>query len=199
MKQVLIIVHPRVHSFTMAMAQAYAAAAREEGVELIERDLYRLGFDPLLHADELPGQDDFQPREDVMAERSAIGDADVFALFYPLWFNAPPAMLKGYVERVFGMGFGYSPFGLQGNQPLLSNRRLVSFTSSGAPQQWVESSGAWDAMRKHFDDHLAAVTGLELIGHHNVGEVTSGMRGDVVDRHARTVAEIARRIAHGGR
>ena len=53
------------------------------------------------------------------------------------------------------MGFGYSSFGLEGNQSMLSGRRLVSFTSSGAPQHWVERSGAWDAMRKHFDDHLA--------------------------------------------
>ncbi|HEY1072348.1 NAD(P)H-dependent oxidoreductase [Brevundimonas sp.] len=199
MKQVLIVAHPRIRSFTMAMAEAYAGAARGEGVEVVLRDLYRLGFDPLLQADELPDHEGFQPRGDVLSERAVIGDADVFAFFYPLWFNAPPAMLKGYVERVFGMGFGYSRFGLEGNQPLLSDRKLVSFTSSGAPQQWVETSGAWDAMRRHFDDHLAAVTGLELIGHHNIGEVAPGMRDDVVAGHARTVAETAARIAHGGR
>ncbi|MCH4267271.1 MAG: NAD(P)H-dependent oxidoreductase [Brevundimonas sp.] len=199
MKQALIVAHPRLNSFTMAMAEAYAEAARHEGVAVVLRDLYRLGFDPLLHMEELPDHEGFQPRADVMDERSAVGDADVFAFFYPLWFNAPPAMLKGYVDRVFGMGFGYSRYGLEGNQPLLSDRKLVSFTSSGAPQVWVESSGAWDAMRKHFDDHLAAVTGLALIGHHNIGEVVPGMREEVVAGHARTVAEAAARIAHGGR
>ena len=181
-----------------ALAQAYAAAAREEGTEAVVRGLYRLGFDPLLQADELPDHEGFQPRADVLSERAVIGDADVFAFFYPLWFNAPPAMLKGYVERVFCMGFGYSSFGLDGNQPMLSGRRLVSFTSS-APQHWVERSGAWDAMRKHFDDHLASVTGLDLIGHHNIGGVAPGMRADVVSEHARTVAAIAAQIAHGGR
>ena len=199
MKQVLIVAHPRERSFTMAIAEAYAAAAREESSEVEVRDLYRLGFDPLLHADEMPDHEGFQPRADVMSERSAIGDADVFAFFYPLWFNAPPAMLKGSGERVLGMGFGYSPFGREGNQPLLSGRKLVSFSSSGAPQHWVERSGAWDAMRKHFDDHLAAVTGLELIGHYNVGEVAPGIREEVVDRHALAVAETARKIAQGGR
>lgn len=199
MKQVLIVAHPRAESFTVTMAQAYAEAARGAGGEVVLRDLYRLGFDPVLHEDELPDHEGFQARRDVFDERTAIGDADVFAFFYPLWFNAPPAMLKGYVDRVFGMGFGYSRFGLEGNQPLLSGRKLVSFTSSGAPQHWVESSGAWDAMRKHFDDHLAAVTGLELIGHHNIGGVTSGLREDVVQGHARDIAEVARRIAHGGR
>lgn len=199
MKQALIVAHPRIRSFTMAMAEAYAEAARHEGAEVVLRDLYRLGFDPLLHMEELPDHEGFQPRADVMDERSVIGDADVFVFVYPLWFNAPPAMLKGYVDRVFGMGFGYSRFGLEGNRPLLSDRRLVSFTSSGAPQDWVESSGAWEAMRKHFDDHLAAVTGLNLIGRHNIGGVTPGLREDVVEGHARDIAEIAKRIAHGGR
>ena len=199
MKQALIVAHPRIRSFTMAMAEAYAEAARHEGAEVVLRDLYRLGFDPLLHMEELPDHEGFQPRADVMDERSVIGDADVFVFVYPLWFNAPPAMLKGYVDRVFGKGFGYSRFGLEGNRPLLSDRRLVSFTSSGAPQDWVESSGAWEAMRKHFDDHLAAVTGLNLIGRHNIGGVTPGLREDVVEGHARDIAEIAKRIAHGGR
>ncbi|WP_292082953.1 MULTISPECIES: NAD(P)H-dependent oxidoreductase [unclassified Brevundimonas] len=199
MKQALIVAHPRVRSFTMTMAEAYAEAARHEGVEVVLRDLYRLGFDPLLHMEELPDHEGFQPRADVLSERSAIGDADVFGFFYPLWFNAPPAMLKGYVDRVFGMGFGYSRYGLEGNQPLLAGRKLVSFTSSGAPQAWVESSGAWDAMRRHFDDHLAKVTGLELIGHHNIGDVVPGLREDVVQGHARDIGGIAKRIAHGGR
>lgn len=199
MKQALIVAHPRIRSFTMTMAEAYAEAARHEGVEVVLRDLYRLGFDPLLHMEELPDHEGFQPRADVLSERSAIGDADVFGFFYPLWFNAPPAVLKGYVDRVFGMEFGYSRYGMEGNQPLLAGRKLVSFTSSGAPQAWVESSGAWDAMRRHFDDHLANVTGLELIGHHNIGDVVPGLREDVVQGHARDIAGIAKRIAHGGR
>lgn len=194
MKQVLIVVHPRARSFTMAMAEAYATAARQEGAEVDLRDLYRMGFDPLLHAQELADHDGSRPRADVVDERAAIGDADLFAFFYPLWFNAAPAMLKGYVERVFGMGFGYSPFTREGNQPLLSGRKLVSFTSSGAPQHWVESSGAWDAMRRHFDDHFAAVTGLESLGHYNIGGIGSGVRGDVVQRHAEEVAARARAI-----
>ncbi len=46
MKQVLIVSHPRARSFTMAMAEAYAAAAQDEGGEVVVRDLYRQGFDP---------------------------------------------------------------------------------------------------------------------------------------------------------
>lgn len=171
----LIVTHPRRRSFTSSAAEAFAKGARSAGAQVLLRDLYRMRFDPRLRASELPDHEGFQPRPDVVAERAMLERAKVFVLIYPLWFNAPPAMLKGYVERVFGMGFGYSPIRYGGNQPLLTGRKLASFTSSGAPQAWVESSGAWDAMRRHFDDHFAAVTGLEQIGHHNTGGVHPDM------------------------
>ncbi|WP_332654442.1 NAD(P)H-dependent oxidoreductase [Brevundimonas sp.] len=190
----LVLVHPRKRSFTATMAGAFAQAAREAGAGVEVRDLYRLRFDPRLRASEMPDHPGFRPRADVLAEREAIGKADVFAFFYPLWFNGPPAMLKGYVERVFGLGFGYSPIRHGGNQPMLEGRRLVAFTSSGAPQDWVECSGAWTALRENFDNHLAAMTGLELIGHHNFGDVGAGLSRKRIEACAAEVGELARRI-----
>ena len=194
----ILAAHPRRRSLTVVMAQAFADAARAAGSDVVERDLYRLRFDPCLHANEMPGRQGATVRADVAREREAIGDADIFAFFYPLWFNATPAMMKGYIDRVFGMGFGYTALQKGGNQPGLRGRRMITFTSSGAPQEWVERSGAWAAMQTHFDEHFAAVTGLEIIGHHNVGGVGGGMRKDVVDRHRQAVADRARQIIAAG-
>lgn len=190
----LVLVHPRKRSFTATMADAFAQAAREAGAEVEVRDLYRLRFDPCLRASEMPDHPGFRPRADVLAEREAIGKADVFAFFYPLWFNGPPAMMKGYVERVFGLGFGYSPIRHGGNQPMLLGRKLAAFTSSGAPQDWVESSGAWTALRENFDNHLAAMTGMEMIGHHNLGDVGAGLSRRRLEACATETREHARRI-----
>lgn len=195
----VIASHPRKRSYTLAMAEAFAAAARTAGANVVMRDLYRLRFDPRLRADELPDRLDAAVRPDVARERDAIGGAQVFAFFYPLWFNATPAMMKGYVDRVFGMGFGYSARMHGGNQPLLGGRKMATFTSTGAPQDWVERSGAWAAMQSHFDSHFAAMTGMENLGHHNVGDVVGGMRRDVIDRHRRTVAARAGRIVESCR
>ena len=191
----VIVAHPRRRSFTVAMAEAFSEAARAEGAEVVERDLYRLRFDPRLRAEEMPDHLGARVRPDVAREREAIAGADIFAFFYPLWFNATPAMMKGYVDRVFGREFGYAARTHGGSRALLEGRKMVTFTSSGAPQDWVERSGAWDAMQKHFDEHFAAVTGMEIIGHHNVGGVGGGMRRDVVERHRQEVAARARRIA----
>jgi putative NADPH-quinone reductase len=82
----------------------------------------------------------------VAAERAAIKDAAVFVFFYPLWFNVPPAILSGYVQRVFGMGFGYGPQKGGQNQRLLLGRSLLSFSSSGAPAEWLRQEGGWEAL-----------------------------------------------------
>ncbi len=176
------------------MAGAFADAARAAGAEVVERDLYRLRFDPRLRAGEMPDHLGAAVRADVARERAAIAGADIFAFFYPLWFNATPAMMKGYVDRVFGMDFGYTARQHGGNHPLLGGRKMITFTSSGAPQDWVERSGAWTSMQAHFDAHFAAMTGMEIIGHHNIGGVVGGMRKNVVQRHQREVADRARRI-----
>lgn len=190
----VIAAHPRKRSFTLTMADAFADTARAAGCEVEMRDLYRLRFDPRLRAEEIPDHLDVTVRPDVARERAAIAGADIFAFFYPLWFNATPAMMKGYVERVFGMDFGYSAIQAGGNQPRLGGRKMVTFTSSGAPQEWVEASGAWSAMQTHFDEHFAAMTGMEVIGHHNFGGVGGGMRKDSVERCRAEVVDRARRI-----
>jgi len=192
MQHALIVAHPNPSSFVASLATAYGEAAEALGHKTIMRDLYGMGFDPCLKADEIPTSAGFAPREDVVAERLILADVDVFALFYPFWFNTPPAMLKGYLERVFGMGFAYGK-GRTGNEPLLAGRKLVSFTTSGAPTEWVMKTGAWQSVRNLFDEHVSAVCGLTVVDHVHFGGVVPGVHGDVVARHRQTVMDAVAR------
>ncbi len=195
MHHLIVAAHPNPHSFTLSMAKAYAQTVEGLGHATDLRDLYGLAFDPRLPANELPWAETFSVGEDVLREQAAVRGADVIVLVYPLWFNAAPAILKGYVDRVFGLGFGFSEHRQGGNQPLLGDKKLVSFSCSGAPQHWVESSGAWAAMQTHFDQHLAAVTGLQLIGHQNIGGILPDMAKETIDRHLNDVRRHAGAIA----
>ena len=186
MKHAVIFAHPKPDSFTAAMADAYADAARRQGQEVVVRDLYAMNFDPRLQAAEMAGDEAPIPLPDVAAERELLKDVDVFVLVYPLWFNAPPAMLKGYLERVFGMGFGYGrTAGRQ--EPLLTGRKLLSITASGAPADWIKDTGSWRAIRRLFDEHFAEVCGLEVLDHLHFGEITHGIRDDAVRACRRAV------------
>ena len=178
-KHAVIVAHPNADSFNLTMARTYKAAAERAGHRVELRDLYRIGFDPRLGDGEIPRPAGFKPADDVEAERATIGGADVFVFVYPLWFNSPPAMMKGYIERVFGMGFGYGPGG-GGMEPLLRGKRMVSLSSSGAPKDWVVSGGAWDALRKLFDEHFSTVCGLSVVDHLHFGEIAPGVTPDAV-------------------
>jgi NAD(P)H dehydrogenase (quinone) len=186
MKHALIIAHPRLESFTATTAGAYQQACEELGHQTIRRDLYRMDFDPCLKPQEIPGDAHFEPAADVLAERAMLADCDVFALFYPLWLNTPPAILKGYLERVFGFGFAYGAGG-RSYIPLLGGRKFISFSSSGAPVDWLKQIGAFDALCVLFDECFATLCGMTSLDHVHVGGITPGTNPFFVDARLKDV------------
>jgi NAD(P)H dehydrogenase (quinone) len=179
MKHAVILAHPARDSLNAAIAQAYAETVEKLGHEVILRDLYAMGFDPCLKASEIPGPKAPVFLPDVLRERDLLADVDVFALVYPLWFNAAPAILKGYIDRVFSMGFGFAPaFG--GTEPSLKGRQLISFTTSGAPDSWMRDTGALRALTDLFDAHLGGTCGLTVVDHAHFGGMVSGITEEAV-------------------
>jgi NAD(P)H dehydrogenase (quinone) len=193
MRHAVILAHPDPESFNAFVARTYVATVTALAQTATLRDLYRLDFDPRLGADELPWREKHALRADVCAEREVLAAADLVVLVYPLWFNAPPAMMKGYVERVFGMGFAYAS-APPGTRPLLTGKRLVTISTSGAPGEWIDQSGAVARLRAGFDDHIAAVCGLSVVEHLHLGGATPGIRADAAERMLHEVAAMARRL-----
>jgi NAD(P)H dehydrogenase (quinone) len=67
-----------------------------------------MGFNPLLNAHELtPVSTDHLASADVLQAQQAVVDADVLSVIYQLWWMSMPAMMKGFVDRVFARGFAY--------------------------------------------------------------------------------------------
>lgn len=180
MKHAIVIAHPNPGSLTHAVAETYRQSVEALGQQTLVRDLYAMGFDPCLKACEIPKPSGFQFGADVVAERNALADVDVFAFIYPFWFNAQPAILKGYADRVFSMGFGYEP-GLGGTESMLDGRKLISFTTSGAPDQWVRDTGALQTLMALFDRHLGAMCGLQVVDHVHAGGIVSDLTEEAVD------------------
>lgn len=157
------------------MANAYAEAVAALGHDAIVRDLYQLDFDPRLKLAELPTRPGWSAAPDVAAERELLADADVFAFFYPLWFNAPPSIIKGYIERVFGLGFGYDELRNGGQTPLLIGRDLIHISASGSTNAWLNEQGAWSSMRNLFDDYFGRVCGMRVRQHIHFDSIVPGL------------------------
>lgn len=173
MKHAIIIAHPRTQSFTASVADAYSKACSTLWHSTVVRDLYRRGFDPCLKAGEMPFAENLEPEPDVTAERALLKDCDVFAFFYPLWLNSPPAIAKGSLERVFGFGFAYGGGG-HGYNPLLKGRKLINFSSSGTPTTWLNQTGTLTAIQTLFDSYFAELCGMTVLQHVHFGSITPG-------------------------
>ena len=182
-KHAIIACHPEEDSFVMSMARRYAEAVEGRRQEVALRDLYRIDFDPVLRAPERHGS----VCEDVAAELALIGEADVFVLVYPIWFGAPPAMLKGYVDRVFGAGRVLGADESGHGESILAGKRLVTLTSSRSMRSWLEEHGVLMSVQNLFDRYLKEVFGLAGTQRHHF----DGIAPDTPEREIRAnLAEV---------
>lgn len=196
-RHAVIVAHPESHSFTMAVADAYCEVVRTQGQVAIVRDLYRLGFDPVLKASERPTEGALEPATDVAAELEQLHGSDVFVLVYPIWFGAPPAIMKGYIDRVFGAGYVEPLRGehlLGPAHPLLGGKRLLSITSSGSTRRWLDEQGAWLSLQTLFDGYLARSFWMDTPDHLHFESIVEGLGKDIVRGHLAEVRMRAGRM-----
>ncbi len=121
MKTALVVLaHPSAASFNHAWFVSSLSALRNAGYEILTSDLFALGFDPAERAehygdlvsvngfDVLRVQSDAQQAgmlpEAVKQEIGKLHAADLVVFHFPLWWFSPPAMLKGWFERVLVHG-----------------------------------------------------------------------------------------------
>jgi NAD(P)H dehydrogenase (quinone) len=187
-KHLVVLAHPSPLSFNASVAGAYVTAVNRAGGSAQLRNLYALQFDPRLPLTEYPFTEGYQISSEVAAERTYVQEADAIALVYPLWLNSPPAIMKGYLERVFGYDFGYGR-GSGGNRPLLTGKKLITFSTSGQPTDWARRTGTMDALKLLVDEHLAAMCGLQIVDHIHFGGINTLTREDVIRGYLTTVEE----------
>jgi NAD(P)H dehydrogenase (quinone) len=194
-KHAVIFCHPRRDSFNGAVADAYRAAVEEIGHEVCLRDLYRMGFDPVLKDEERPGEPGFHLHADVEEELRILSGARVFVLIYPIWFGTPPAMLKGYVERVFGSGFSHRDMREQHQNRLLSGGHLLSLTSSGNTRNWLDEQAQWLSLRDVFDHYLKTIFSMKSDEHVHFAPINDQSPARFIEENMEQVRAAARIVA----
>ncbi len=196
MKHLIVVAHPVENSFTMALARAYVAELERLGHSARMHDLYRVGFNPVLAAHELqPVNADHPADADVARAQNDILSADALTIIYPLWWLSMPAMMKGYIDRVFARGFAYDSHNgvVRG---LLSGKKSVLITISGAPLPLLVKSGDWQAVQALQDTHILRSAGFELLEHLHFDEVAPDLPAAVVEQHIARVRSCAQQYFH---
>ena len=135
MHVLLIYCHPCADSFSAALRDAAAGALKAAGHAVEVRDLYREGFSPALTATQRAlFHDESGNRAGIEDHVEALRKAEALLLVYPTWWFGPPAMLKGWLDRVWLPGVAFHLDGRGGLHPLLTNiRRIGVVTTYGSP------------------------------------------------------------------
>lgn len=192
-RHVVVLGTPSPTSFTHTIAETYRDAVRDCGQQASIRDLYAMHFNPLLGAGERPTKDGHALLPDVAAELALLEGAAVLAFVYPLWIGMPPAIIKGYIDRILGAGFREPDLVSGAHVSLLRGKRLLGFSASASTRPWLEEHGQWMSIRQGIDSYLASVFGLVDGGHVHFDSIVEGVAGHYVRECLADVAETARR------
>jgi NAD(P)H dehydrogenase (quinone) len=125
----------------------------------------------------------FRPR-DVVEQQEKIARAQGLAIIFPVWFVGMPAILKGWIERVFTYGFAYSlsPEGwkgdIKGRVPLFNHDKALLMSTTLFDEQ-AYSDGFREAMTRLIDDFGFRYPGVKKVEHvyfYSVGAVEAEAR-----------------------
>ena len=164
MKHLIIYSHPNPRSFCHAILETTSGALKAKRHEVVVRDLYALDFDPVLKSGDIEGIISGKVPAEIKAEQDKITWADVITFIYPIWWTGLPAMVKGYIDRVFSLNFAYS-MGAGGPIGLLAGKKVVIFNTTGAAREIYDSTGMFDAMKKVSDTGIFNFCGMEVLEH----------------------------------
>ena len=133
MKILVILTHPKPGSFNHAIAETVCLNLIALGHTPIFHDLYAEKFDPVLTETEINMKVEELP-EPILSFTNELMEADGYIFVHPNWWGGPPAMLRGWLDRVVRSGLAY---GFTENGPVqkLSDKIVQIFTTSNTPRE----------------------------------------------------------------
>jgi putative NADPH-quinone reductase len=197
MRLLLVYCHPDPGSFAAAVRAAASQALTAVGHELREIDLYAEGFNPVFSAAEKRSYlSDTQVNIDgVAAHVEALRWAEGWIAIYPTWYYGLPAMLKGWLDRVWlpGVTFRIAPAKERTIRGELSNIRLfVGITTSGSPWWWLKVIGdpGRSLLMKGLRPLYARRCRMRWLQLYNMNHVTSDDRAEFLSRVRRELSSL---------
>lgn len=172
-----VLANPEPASFCHALVAAGRRVLEGDGHQVVVSDLHAMGFNPVAGRHDFktvanPERFHYQSEQasaaragtfadDLAAEQAKVAAADILVPVFPIWWGGPPAMLKGWFDRVLAYGFAYVD-GYRFDTGLFSGRHaLFAVTTGGTPARF-SAEGVYGPI----EDVLMPVRrlGLEYMG-----------------------------------
>jgi NAD(P)H dehydrogenase (quinone) len=174
----IVYAHPEKRSFNSAMKDLAVAALTEQGHQVVVSDLYDMHFwagagqgdfiaqsaEPLnLQASQLTALKTAGFAPEIAAEIEKLRACNLLILHFPLWWFSMPAIMKGWIDRVFTYGFAYGVMG--GPSTNLAGRKALVVTTTGGPAATYTATtrGTVDDYLKHLLVGSLAFCSMEVL------------------------------------
>jgi NAD(P)H dehydrogenase (quinone) len=170
MKALIVLGHPAPGSFNHALAETIRQTWEGAGCDVTFHDLAADGFDPRMTASEAR---EGATKDPIIQRHIAdLCTADLLAVVHPNTWGAPPAIMKGWIDRVFAenAAYGFEKGADQGSAPvgLLKIKSALVINTGNTPL---------DRERDHFHDPLDAIWRTCILGFCGVPHITRRLFG----------------------
>jgi NAD(P)H dehydrogenase (quinone) len=181
MRVFIVHAHHEATSFNAALTAAGTAALTAGGHEVVVSDLYAMGFDPVSDrrnfstvADAARLQQQVEERHAsdhngfvpaLQAEMDKLAWCDALVLQFPMWWMGMPAILKGWIDRVFAVGRAYGGGRWFDHGVLAGRRAMCSITVGGPPGAYTEHGiyGSMQTLLHPIHHGVLAFVGLTVV------------------------------------
>lgn len=192
MRILVVLAHPDRESFNAALCREFCRGLREAGHEPDVADLYAEAFDPRLGTDELRRMGSGVTEPEIKAFQDRILAARGLAFLFPVWWFGPPAILKGFVDRVFqeNFAFRFLPGGLV--EGLLSHPKALVMNTTGTGALLYRTFGFDKPLQKTFCEWTLRFCGVKEVKQvllHNAVEADDATRREYLEQAGKLARE----------
>jgi NAD(P)H dehydrogenase (quinone) len=172
-KTLIVFAHPNRESFNFSLLETVIGALRNKGHEIELDDLCAMNFDPVMTAGEVRQR---CAPDEIIQEQAKVSWADTLVFIFPIWWWGPPAILKGWLERVLCQDFAFKyDVSLNRLVGTLRGRSAVVITTSSADPASYESTWQAESQTNYVSDILimCGIQVVKLMNFSNVHSYTS--------------------------
>jgi len=166
MRVLVVYAHPSPNSFNHALLESFNKGLKEGGHSIEIIDLYTLDFDPCLKLEDLVQFTGGEMPKEVIEQQEKVSQAEALAFVYPIMNLGQPAILKGWIDRVFSAGFAYGDEENTGEvKGLLTHKKVLFINTTGGNDEIYESTGAGEAIKTIDKTNFNIVYGIQNVEH----------------------------------
>ena len=161
MKVLIVYAHPNPESFNHAVLESVLGGLSEVGHISDVIDLYKMNFDPCLRVEDFVKINSGTNSDDVLSHQERVSKADVLVFIHPNWWGGIPAILKGWIDRIFSMNYAYKTDEETGEiTGILKHKKSLIITTCGSPQEFSEKSGSIAAFKEIWSQKIIQFCGI---------------------------------------